>query len=611
MKRTVWKLTMLSLLLALCAVLFAGCGKQTIDLGAYFSKEEIESWDKEEKTYKYTMNGGYCISFRGELYPVEFEDGVIRWLVTPPKELLYVRMNELFSDPSLRNRVAYMGSYEQERLFNTSITHIGYLLDGKRVAYGTVLYMDETDFRQVSVAYGSTPLMGVDEEIKLYRYSGERAQGIFVCGRLVVSDETGTFLEELNTLRKIYEYSIENDVAFDACTEYSGIPYPSTMFTIYDNIWWEEDDSGGLQLSISTVEFASEYHISLRYGNEGYQDLNCIVFDKASAMQEFYRDVIWAIENPDKGSYQDVVMDEQGRITQCYDKYFYGASGGKDNGAQVHKIFYSLEEFNRFLAEQTIVDYENQVSLHFSRQENGAAFDGFMDYQANCFPTMVFSLYAVWSPYHVVSLHTEDGVMEQIICVDKDLILPNPLRPGYEFEGWYTDESYSGKPITHVGYTDGYTDLYAKFREVEFYTLTFEPFEGQTQESVQYAYGDEFLLPYLSKPFHVFLGWCSDPECKTEPQKMISSAFFGSYHLYPAFEPLPFTITVIVGEKMLHTTVCYGENYTLLTYAVEDGFIGYFDEFGVQYTDAQGRSLVPFEDGADIVLYAKYKEEST
>ena len=44
---------------------------------------------------------------------------------------------------------------------------------------------------------------------------------------------------------------------------------------------------------------------------------------------------------------------------------------------------------------------------------------------------------------------------------------------------------------------------------------------------------------------------------------------------------------------------------------VEDGFIGYFDEFGVQYTDSQGRSLMPFEDGADIVLYAKYKEEST
>ena len=609
MKRKLLLFTLLCAVTLLCVAICAGCGEKTVDLGAYFSQEEIDSWKQEGKEYKYTMNGGYYISFQGQLYPVDFNNGVIYWRVEPPKEILLVTMNELFTDASLKERCAYLGMYAETRLFQSDIHHRGFLLDGKRPAYGTVLYMDETDLRQVYVAYGNTPRMGFDDEIQLYRYNGERAEEIFVCGSLLLTDLNGVFHEELNTFRKVFAQTIEHGVAFDAYTKYTNLAYPSAIFEVYDNIWWQDGDITDLTLNIRSIKFAESYHISLHYLNENYQDFNCIVFASTKAIQEFYRDIHWALEYPDEARYRDIVMDEQGLVTQCFDKYFHGSTMGKDNSAQVSKIFYSMEEFTRFLAEQNIVDYENGTSLCFSREENGPAFDSILGYDANCYPTMYFSLYAVWREYHTVNLHTPEGVDEQIICMNTELVLPYMMQPGYEFEGWYADENYSGQPVTKLSYTDGITDVYAKFRKVDSYTLTFEPCDGETFDSISYVYGDAVTLPYAHKVFYVFKGWCVDAECKSEPITSVSTEFYGRMHLYPCFEPLKFTLTLIAGDQLVHIRVPYGENYTLPTYITESGFIGYFDENGVQYTDENGISLVPFTDGADIQLFPHYRED--
>lgn len=609
MKQKRLLLLLLCAVTLLCVALLAGCGNNAPDLNEYFSQQQIDFWEKEGKEYKYTMHGGYFISFQGQLYPVEFHDGVIYWQVEPPKEMMLVRMNELFTDASLKKRCAYLGLYSESRLFQSDVKHRGFLLDGKRPEYGTVLYMDETDLRQVNISYGNTPKIGVDDEIQLFRHNGERPEAYFACGSLLLTDANGVFMEELSTFREIFAYTVKHDIAFDTYTQYTNLAYPSVMFEIYDDIWWQEENSASLNLKLRGIAFSDSYHISLHYLNENYQDFNCIVFADTEAVQEFYNLIYWALEQPDGARYRDIVMDEQGLVTQCFDKYFYGSTGGKDNSGQVSKIFYSMEEFTQFLAEQNIVDYETGTSLYFSREENGNVFDSILGYEANHFPTMYFSLYAVWREYHTVNLHTPEGVEEQIICVNKDLALPYVMQPGYEFEGWYADESYSGQLITKLSYTDEITDLYAKFRQVDSYTLTFESVDGKTFDSIRYAYGEEILLPRASKAFHIFRGWCTDPECKTEPITTVSEAFFGSFHLYPCFEPQKFTITLIAGDRLIQYKVRYGEHYYLPTYITQSGFIGFFDENGVQYTDASGASLAPFTDGADIQLFAHYQEE--
>ena len=74
-------------------------------MGQYFSEEEMASWEKEAKENKYTMSGGYYISFQGQLYPVEFENGAIYWQTETPDDLIFVEMRDLYTDASLKQRI--------------------------------------------------------------------------------------------------------------------------------------------------------------------------------------------------------------------------------------------------------------------------------------------------------------------------------------------------------------------------------------------------------------------------------------------------------------------------------------------------------------------------
>jgi hypothetical protein len=120
---------------------------------------------------------------------------------------------------------------------------------------------------------------------------------------------------------------------------------------------------------------------------------------------------------------------------------------------------------------------------------------------------------------------------------------------------------------------------------------------------------DNVHLPVLSKPFYLFMGWSTTPDGSEMIIKNVDESFFGSYHLYPYFEPLKYTFTLVTDGTAERVSVAYGEAYTLPIKETEKTFIGYFDIDGIQYTDEQGNSLVPFTDGADITLYARFKEE--
>lgn len=589
-------------MLMLCAVLCSGCGKDAKNLEQYFSQEEIDSWKQEGKDRKYTMNGGYLISFGGQLYPVNFEDGKIYWQTTPPEDLLFVKMYELYTDAGLKKRCAYLGKYDESRLFQEDIQHTGFILDGRRPGYGTVLYLDETNLRHFALEYGDNACFGPDEEI-VPLWKGKPREAVFVHGKILLTDEKGVFFEERNTFRKLCGYARETGIHFDAYTEYTNLPYPGSLLTVIDDLWWEDTDPGpdGI-FSLQAVTYPDCYHVTLSYQNEAMPDLNCMVFTNMGAIEHFY----WEIGLQNDYNYKNVVCDQQGKVVQCYAKKFFG----KDKGAEVTAFFYSQQEFNDFLQDTFYLDADTGKALcGFSVTENGDVFDGALDYPLGGGDYALLTLYGVWDSYRMVNLHTPDAATEVLVCKNKDAVLPYAMYPGHVFEGWYADAEFSGQPITRVTHTDGYTDLYARFREVDHYTLTFEPYEGKNTESIQYVYGEEFALPIITKAFHIFKGWCTDPDGHGEPIKHISADFYGSFHLYPCFEPMEYTVTVHFRDKTVDLSARYGQHYTLYAEGMGEDFLGYFDKDGVQYTDEQGNSLVPFTDGADIQLYAKYKEE--
>lgn len=92
--------------------------------------------------------------------------------------------------------------------------------------------------------------------------------------------------------------------------------------------------------------------------------------------------------------------------------------------------------------------------------------------------------------------------------------LPIPLKPGYNFLGWYTAR-YSGSKITNetvVNITEDLT-LYARW-EAKSITVSFDPNGGTCDtESITVTYGGKYsVLPEPSYAGYMFEGWYTEPE---------------------------------------------------------------------------------------------------
>ena len=377
----------------------------------------------------------------------------------------------------------------------------------------------------------------------------------------------------------------------------------------------------------SNVELTSSFTVTVVTKLQGHQDSEPVTaqFEQYTAvydvcvneLQENYRifhDPVEAerflVEVREGNRYKDIIYGNWSEILWCCDT--------KTN--TTFKPFFSIDAFMEYISQLQLWPLENysdqmhlydadkqQVILQFNTPTPytiyGYASFGRLDY----FPAS-FSLEPEWQDCPRVTLHSGEETTTLVIPC-RDVLLRDANLPGYVFEGWYADDNFSGQPITKITAEDSYTDLYAKFRKVDSYTMTLEPYGTQTFDAIEYVYGEEIALPSLVKSFHIFKGWCVDAQCQTTPSMTISADFYGSYHLYPCFEGRQYTILLTTGDDTVSGSVPYGQNFQVPVPLAAEGFIGYFDIDGVQYTDEKGNSLAPFTDGADIQLFAKYKEE--
>ena len=84
--------------------------------------------------------------------------------------------------------------------------------------------------------------------------------------------------------------------------------------------------------------------------------------------------------------------------------------------------------------------------------------------------------------------------------------LATPERPGYNFEGWYTNADFSGNLVTTVEEAGG--TYYAKWTELEGITVTFDA-QGGTVKPVKMFYenGKVNELPMPTRDGYDFVGW--------------------------------------------------------------------------------------------------------
>lgn len=183
----------------------------------------------------------------------------------------------------------------------------------------------------------------------------------------------------------------------------------------------------------------------------------------------------------------------------------------------------------------------------------------------------------------------------------------NPTRDGYEFSGWFKDESLT-LPFNFVEEVirEDIT-LYAKWQVivvVNTYTVNFETNGGSSVASIVVEEGKTFTCPAEpTKLGHTFKGWYSDSNLETEYD--FATAVVSNLTLYAKWEKKTYQVSFETnGGTLIETVeVKFEEKLTMPNSPTKDGFNfeGWFvDENLTQEYDFN--ALVT----QDLVLYAKW-----
>ena len=111
-----------------------------------------------------------------------------------------------------------------------------------------------------------------------------------------------------------------------------------------------------------------------------------------------------------------------------------------------------------------------------------------------------------------------NGDPDTTIVVLTGEFIPRPITPvrsGYSFIGWYTDEDCTTAWNFEVNRVEGHTILYGGWVVAE-YTITFKPNNDMADSIVTVKVGALIPKPELpTKDGYTFIGWYTDEECKS------------------------------------------------------------------------------------------------
>ena len=130
-------------------------------------------------------------------------------------------------------------------------------------------------------------------------------------------------------------------------------------------------------------------------------------------------------------------------------------------------------------------------------------------------PADVTKLTVQWTaPTYAVTLHTNGGtinsgnVTEYTYGVGATLPTADDMTyTGHTFKGWYDNESLTGSPVTAIGDTEtGNKEYWAKW-EINQYTVTVKPENGEADITITQDYGTPITAPTLTREGYQFNGW--------------------------------------------------------------------------------------------------------
>ena len=145
-------------------------------------------------------------------------------------------------------------------------------------------------------------------------------------------------------------------------------------------------------------------------------------------------------------------------------------------------------------------------------------------------PADVTALTVQWTaPTYTVTLHTNDGTINNgnvtSYTYGVGATLPTDVtRTGYTFKGWYYNENLTGSPVTAISNTEtGNKEYWAKW-EINQYTVTVKPENGEADITITQDYGTPITAPTLTREGYTFTGWDRDIPATMPAENMTVTA---------------------------------------------------------------------------------------
>ena len=249
---------------------------------------------------------------------------------------------------------------------------------------------------------------------------------------------------------------------------------------------------------------------------------------------------------------------------------------------------------------------ETRILTHWSLTPGGEPFEGTVNDNLH--------LYAVYTGYKTTMLHDGFGNSVQAYMLETGELIydqESPFgHPGFSVAAWYTDSALTSAPITALSYQNLQPNYYAKW-ERAVYTVNFAGnAELEATPPLTYSMGDLLVLPTLVADGYYFAGWSMNEALSGTPILNITPEMYGDLTLYPVFYARAYQITLTDRDGIFYNktvSVTYGESYELPTVDVEGRrFMGWMNENGVMMTDADGKSLKPYDLTCSTAFYAKF-----
>ncbi len=221
--------------------------------------------------------------------------------------------------------------------------------------------------------------------------------------------------------------------------------------------------------------------------------------------------------------------------------------------------------------------------------------------------------YAKWTAnIYSVTLTTNDGTINSGNVTEYTYgvgaTLPTDVtKEGFTFGGWYTDNKFSGEPVTVIA-TDAVGDrtYYAKWIA----ELKYETYGGTINDPVtEYTYGVGATLPTdVTKEGFTFGGWYTDNKFSGEPVTVIATDAVGDRTYYAKWiAELKYETYGGTLNDGHATEYVYGIGATLTTSVRKTGyeFLGWYDN--PEFT-GEPVTAIPTDAVGNKIYYAKWTE---